>query len=124
MPSFVPVTVLYHFNQFGAFQPYLGGGVAAVFSFGTKDEFQTGVKVDPTVGLVLQGGADVMIDQHWGWSFDVKKVFAQVTSHGTGDNVDRAGGLIPSGRSSQQRHAEDLFPAVGAVDRRHLSLLI
>ena len=33
MPAFVPVTVLYHFNQFGAFQPYLGGGVAPVFSF-------------------------------------------------------------------------------------------
>jgi outer membrane protein len=97
MPSFVPVTVLYHFNQFGAFQPYLGGGVAAVFSFRTKDEFQTGVKVDPTVGLVLQGGADVMIDQHWGWSFDVKKVFAQVTSHGTGDNGTALGASYPPG---------------------------
>jgi len=87
MPSFVPVTLLYHFNQFGAFQPYFGGGVAAVFSFQTKDEFNTGVKVDPTVGLVLQGGADVMIDQHWGWTFDVKKLFAHVTSHDTGDNI-------------------------------------
>jgi outer membrane protein len=96
MPSFVPLTVLYHFNQFGAFQPYLGGGLAATFSFETKDEFQTGVKVDPTVGLVLQGGADVMIDQHWGWSFDVKKVFANVTSHGTGDNVAALGQPYPT----------------------------
>jgi outer membrane protein len=101
MPSFVPVTVLYHFNQFGAFQPYLGGGVAAVFSFQTKDEFNTGVTVDPTVGLVLQGGADVMIDQHWGWTFDVKKLFANATSHGTGDNLVvlgppyNAGGAVP-----------------------------
>jgi outer membrane protein len=87
MPSFIPLTALYHFNQFGAFQPYLGGGVAAVFSFQTKDDFNTGVKVDPAVGLVLQGGADVMIDQHWGWSFDVKKLFAHVDSHGTGDNL-------------------------------------
>ena len=78
MPSFIPLTVLYHFNQFGTFQPYIGGGVAAVFSFQTKDEFNTGVIVDPTVGLVLQGGADVMIDQHWGWTFDVKKLFADV----------------------------------------------
>jgi outer membrane protein len=87
MPSFIPLTVLYHFNQFGMFQPYIGGGVAAVFSFQTKDEFNTGVTVDPTVGLVLQGGADVMIDQHWGWTFDVKKVFANTTSHASGDNV-------------------------------------
>jgi outer membrane protein len=91
MPSFVPLTVLYHFNQFGAFQPYVGGGVAAVFSFQTKDAFNTGVTVDPTVGLVLQGGADVMIDQHWGWSIDVKKVFANVTSHATGDNLGVVG---------------------------------
>ena len=87
MPSFVPLTVLYHFNQFGAFQPYIGGGVAAVFSFQTKDEFNTGVKVDPAVGLVLQAGADVMIDQHWGWTVDVKRVFAHVDSYGTGDNL-------------------------------------
>ena len=91
MPSFIPLTVLYHFNQFGMFQPYIGGGVAAVFSFQTKDEFNTGVTVDPTVGLVLQGGADVMIDQHWGWTFDVKKVFADTTSHATGDNIASLG---------------------------------
>jgi outer membrane protein len=84
MPSFVPVTALYHFNQFGAFQPYLGVGAAAVFSFQTRDEAYTGVKVDPNIGLVLQGGADYMLDQHWGVSFDAKKVFAEVTSHVTG----------------------------------------
>jgi outer membrane protein len=95
MPSFVPLTVLYHFNQFGAFQPYIGGGVAAVFSFRTKDEFNTGVTVDPNIGAVLQGGADVMIDQHWGWTFDVKKVFANVVSHATGDNLATLGGPYP-----------------------------
>ena len=77
------------------FQPYIGGGVAAVFSFQTKDEFNTGVTVDPTVGLVLQGGADVMIDQHWGWTFDVKKVFANTTSHATGDNLAVLGSVPP-----------------------------
>ncbi len=91
MPSFVPLTAVYHFTQFGAFQPYLGAGVAAVFSFQTKDEFNTGVTVDPTIGLVLQGGADVMIDQHWGWTFDVKKLFADATSHATGDNLNVLG---------------------------------
>jgi outer membrane protein len=87
MPAFVPVTVLYHFTQFGAFQPYLGAGFAPVFALAHRDEFNTGVTVDPTIGLVLQAGADVMIDQHWGWSVDVKKLFADVTSHATGDNL-------------------------------------
>jgi outer membrane protein len=86
MPSFIPVTLLYHFNQFGAFQPYLGAGVAPVFSFAQKSGFNTGVTVDPTIGLVLQAGADIMVDQHWGWSVDVKKLFASGESHGTGDN--------------------------------------
>jgi outer membrane protein len=84
MPSVVPITVLYHFTQFGVFQPYLGGGIAPAFSFGNKDAFDTGVTVDPTVGFVLQAGTDVMFDRHWGWSVDVKKVFVQSESHGTG----------------------------------------
>jgi outer membrane protein len=95
-PSFVPVTVNYHFKQFGAFQPYVGAGVAAVFSFQTKDAFNTGVKVNPAVGLVLQGGADYMLDEHWGVTFDVKKVFAHVTSHATGDNLATLGGSYPA----------------------------
>jgi len=87
MPAFVPVTVLYHFTQLGAFQPYVGAGVAPVFALAHQDAFNTSVTVDPTVGFVLQAGADVMIDQHWGWTLDVKKLFAEVTSHATGDNL-------------------------------------
>jgi outer membrane protein len=91
MPSFIPITVNYHFSQFGAFQPYLGVGVAAVFAFRTKDEFETGNHVDPTIGLVLQAGADVMIDQHWGWNLDVKKLFADGEAKSTGVNLAQLG---------------------------------
>jgi outer membrane protein len=86
MPSFVPITALYHFTQFGMFQPYLGGGIAPVFSVSQKSGFNTGVTVDPSVGLVLQGGVDVMFDNHWGWSLDVKKLFAHSTTNVTGSN--------------------------------------
>ncbi len=92
MPAFFPVTLLDHFNQFGALQPYLGAGFAPVFSLAQRDDFNTGVSIDPTVGLVLQGGADVMLDQHWGVTFDVKKLFADATSHATGDNLGVIGG--------------------------------
>jgi outer membrane protein len=92
MPAFVPLTVLYHYNRLGAFQPYLGAGVAPVFALAHQDALNTGVTVDPTVGFVLQAGADVMIDQHWGWTVDVKKLFAEVTSHATGDNLAAVGG--------------------------------
>ncbi|MGO4872240.1 MAG: OmpW/AlkL family protein [Roseiarcus sp.] len=88
MPAFIPITALYHFNQFGAFQPYLGGGFAPVFSFAQRNGSTTGVTVDPTVGLVLQAGADYMIDNHWGVSFDVKRLFADATAHTTGLSGD------------------------------------
>jgi outer membrane protein len=97
MPSFIPVTLLYHFNQWGQFQPYLGGGLAPVFSFGEKSGFNTGVSVNPALGFVLQGGADFMFDNHWGWSFDVKKLFANTTAHFTGLNLAEIGlaGNVP-----------------------------
>ena len=91
MPSFIPVTVLYHFNQFGSVQPYVGAGAAAMFSLSNRDAFTTGVTVDPTVGLVLQAGADIMVDRHWGWSLDVKKLFATGESHTTGLNLNYIG---------------------------------
>jgi outer membrane protein len=98
IPAFVPATVVYHFNQFGAFQPYLGAGAAAVFSFGQRNAFDTDVTVDPTVGLVLQGGADVMLGSHWGLSFDAKQLFAYSVSHATGQNTAVVGlpfGTLP-----------------------------
>lgn len=94
MPAFIPITAVYHFNQFGAFQPYVGAGFAPMFSFSQRDGFNTGVTVDPTVGLVLQAGADIMVDRHWGLSFDVKKLFANGTSHAAGDNL---AGFVPGG---------------------------
>ena len=87
MPAVVPLTVLYHFNQFGRFQPYIGGGAAAVFSFTQKNSFSTGVRVNPTIGVALQAGADIMLDSHWGWSFDIKKVFAYGETDTKGVNL-------------------------------------
>lgn len=86
MPAVAPVTIVYHFTQMGAVQPYLGVGVTPAFSFANKNGFDTGISVDPTIGLALQAGADVMFDPHWGVFVDVKKLFIQGTSHGTGIN--------------------------------------
>jgi len=57
MPSFIPLTVNYHFTELGAFQPYVGAGIAPVFSLAQKDGFDTNITFDPTVGLLLQTGA-------------------------------------------------------------------
>jgi outer membrane protein len=117
MPSFVPVTALYHFTQFGVFQPYLGGGVAAVFSFAKRDAFDTGVDVHPALGLILQGGADVMIDQHWGWSLDVKKLFAHVKADASGENFAQFGGPQYPAANSQKVYFQPWVLSTGVTYR-------
>ena len=90
-PSAVPITLNYHFMNFGAFQPYVGAGIAPLFSARTGDYFVTGVSVQPTIGAVLVAGADVMIDRHWGVNLNVKKIFATVSSTGSGTVVAPVG---------------------------------
>ena len=115
MPAIVPLTVDYHFTQLGAFQPYVGIGIAPLFSLRQKNAFDTGVTVDPTVGLVLQAGTDVMIDRHWGVSFDVKKVFAYGKSHGTGIFTTGTGALPIL--SEQHTHYQPWLLTTGVVYR-------
>ena len=91
MPAIVPITAVYHFDNFGALRPYLGAGFAPGFSFSNKNAFLGNVAVGGSVGLVLQAGADYMFDRHWGLSFDVKKVFAYVGAHSSEVSVPGIG---------------------------------
>lgn len=81
-PGIVPVTVVWHFDNFGAFQPYVGVGLAPGFSFSNKDALLTNVQVSGTMNTVVQFGADYMLTPRWGISLDVKKAFSYVTGHG------------------------------------------
>lgn len=113
VPAYVPITAVYHFNGFGAFQPYLGAGVAPGFSFGNRNAFLTGVHVGNSVGLVLQGGADYMVTKNWGVSLDVKKTFAYVESSATGMNVPGVG-WFPA-RTYQHTHFQPWAFSAGLV---------
>ncbi len=114
MPAFVPITALYHFDQFGAFRPYLGGGFAPSFNLGSKDALLTGVHVNNSVGLVLQGGADYMLTRNWGLSLDVKKTFTYVQSHASGVDV---GGLIVPAATYQHTNFQPWAFSAGVVYR-------
>ena len=114
MPSFIPFTANYHFTSLGSFQPYLGAGLAPVFSFRQSDGYNVNVTVDPSIGLVLQGGADYMIDQHWGLSFDVKKLFSYNVSHATAQNT--AFGQLPLA-STQETHFTPWILSTGLTYR-------
>jgi outer membrane protein len=80
----VPITLVYHFRQFGRVEPYVGAGVAPAFSFLNRNAFLTDVKVGGSLGLILQTGADYVLDRHWRVGFDVKKLFTYAESQAAG----------------------------------------
>ncbi|MBX8799145.1 OmpW family protein [Ochrobactrum sp. MR28] len=69
------LTLQYHFTDFGAFKPYIGAGVNYTFFYNQKNHDADYLKVKNTFGGALQVGFDYMIDDHWGFNFDVKKLY-------------------------------------------------
>ena len=118
LPGAIPITGVYHFTQFGALQPYLGGGIVPSFEFAVQDGFNTGGYFKPTVGLVAQAGADYMFSRNWGAFLDVKKLFIWSTGTSTGFDFGP-----PIGTISRGRHDQDDFPTVAVLNGCHLSLL-
>jgi outer membrane protein len=113
-PAYVPITALWHFDQFGAFRPYLGAGFAPGFNMGSKNALLTGVHVGNSIGLVLQAGADYMLTRNWGLTADVKKTFSYVQSHQ--DGIDLAGAMLPV-QSYQHTHFQPWAFSAGVVYR-------
>lgn len=75
-------TVHYHFGRLGAFQPYIGAGVAALVVFNDEDRLLRRYRTADAVGPVLQVGFDYMLDTHWGVFFDAKKGFLTTSTRG------------------------------------------
>jgi len=71
------LTLQYHFTDFGAFKPYVGAGVNYTWFF--SQTAGGGAVVDShlkdSFAPVVQFGFDYMIDKHWGWNVDVKKLW-------------------------------------------------
>lgn len=76
------VTAQYHFLGFGRLQPYVGIGPAALFVFSEKDGAARNLKVDSSVGVVGQIGANYMLDDHWGVFGDVKAAWLGTEARG------------------------------------------
>ncbi len=94
MAGGIPITGVYHFTQFGGFQPYLGAGIAPTFALAVRDGYATGGSYQPTVGVVVQGGFDYMLNQHWGVFVDGKQGFVQTTGNSTGINLGPPLGIV------------------------------
>ncbi|MDB5617223.1 OmpW family protein [Tardiphaga sp.] len=71
------LTLQYHFTDFGAFKPYVGAGVNYTwfFSQSAGGTTVTNSHLHDSFAPVVQFGFDYMIDKHWGWNVDVKKIW-------------------------------------------------
>lgn len=73
----------YHFNQFGALQPYAGIGGGYMLNFGNiSDGILTRFSIDQNFAFVLQAGTDWMLTPNWGVFVDGKKVFLSTVAQG------------------------------------------
>jgi outer membrane protein len=83
------LTLQYHFDNFGAFKPYIGAGVnytvffnnsaanapAAIVGPPAIVATTTSLHVSNAWGGAVQFGFDYMLDRHWGLNVDVKKLW-------------------------------------------------
>lgn len=82
------LTLQYHFTNFGAFKPYVGAGINYTVFFNTGAAnaatfvpgagailTTTNLSVSNAFGAAVQFGFDYMLDKHWGFNVDVKKLW-------------------------------------------------
>jgi outer membrane protein len=73
------LTLQYHFNSMGRFQPYVGAGVQYINFFDTGTGANalgaTKVDIDEAWGFTLQAGLDVSLGNGWSLNADVKKTW-------------------------------------------------
>lgn len=71
------LTLQYHVTDFGKFKPYVGAGATYAIFYSQDGDAASDLDIENTLGAALQIGFDYMIDDHWGWNVDVKKIFLE-----------------------------------------------
>src|ERR1700735_737094 len=87
LPVSVPITGVYHFTQFGRFQPYLGAGIGPTFALAVRDGYNRAATYHPARAVVVQGGFDYMLTTHWGVFVDATQGCVATTGSPTGVNT-------------------------------------
>jgi outer membrane protein len=116
LPAALPITAVYHFTQFGALQPYGGIGLAPIFALSVRDNFSVGASTEPSVGLVLQGGFDYMLNKNWGVFVDAKTYLDRSVSKATGLNYGPPLGVIDTAATAVT-HVQPWVLATGVTYR-------
>lgn len=77
------LTLQYHVNRGGQFQPYVGAGIAYMIVFDADDGSFQDVTIEDDLSPALQIGANYMFTRKLGAFLDVKKAFLRSTARGT-----------------------------------------
>lgn len=90
------LTVQYHFQPEAKFRPYVGAGInyTRISSVNLNVPGVGALDLEnDSIGGALQAGFDVMLDQHWSFNMDIKKVWigSDVTLKATGAKVSSVG---------------------------------
>jgi len=86
------LTVQYHFQPEAKFRPYVGAGInytrISSVNLNVPGVGELGLEND-SIGGALQAGFDVVLDEHWSFNLDIKKVWigSDVTLKATGAKV-------------------------------------
>jgi len=83
------LTLQYHFDEMGAFKPYVGAGVQYIHFFSEGDSGLGGaqIELDDAFGFTLQAGVDVSIGGGWYLNADVKKTWLDTDASWRGTPV-------------------------------------
>lgn len=70
------LTLQYHFNPDGKWQPYVGAGLNYTFTYADKKGGSVSkVSYSDEFGYAFQAGVDYKLNDTWSLNFDLKKVF-------------------------------------------------
>ncbi len=84
------LTLQYHWTDFGAFQPYVGGGLNVTWFYNVGLQLPNGTPLDvnnTSVGGAVQGGFDYEFQKNWVFNFDVKYVWMSTDVKAGGDTI-------------------------------------
>jgi outer membrane protein len=73
----------YHLPAVWRLRPYVGGGIDATYLFDVEDGALRGLRVENSVGPVLQGGFDLPLARRFGVFVDVKKFWLRIGAKAT-----------------------------------------
>ncbi len=116
LPASVPITGVYHFTQFGRFQPYLGAGIAPTFALAVRDGYSTGAYIPTRAGRRRPGRLRLHAQPALG-----RLCRCEAGLRGGDGKLDRRHhGSVPG---ANIRHHQNQRPACRVLGRPHLSLL-